>query len=35
MVNPVVGFLDEGAIQLNPNKRRVINTSLERRREEI
>jgi len=24
--NPIIGFLDESAIQLNPNRRRVINT---------
>ena len=24
--NPIMGFLDESAIQLNPGKRRVINT---------
>ena len=26
--NPIIGFLDESAIQLNPNKRRVINTPI-------
>jgi len=26
--NPIVGFLDESAIQLNPNKRRVVNTPI-------
>lgn len=31
--NPVIGFLDESAIQLNPNKRRVINTSIVKYRE--
>ena len=26
--NPVIAFLDESAIQLNPSKRRVVDTSI-------
>jgi len=31
--NPVIGFLDESAIQLNPKRKRVINTPLVKYRE--